>query len=124
MTRGLRRLLVVSIAISVITDIAAAQQRPLVTEDVDIIKPGVIRIETGFEFLQNTVLNANTFFNNRNGTPRSQTHKNQFGGTFGGPIRKDRPADSCWHRKSVQLFPAKRCASAAEPRSGASRPRR
>jgi len=32
---------------------AAAQQRPLLTEDVDIIKPGVIRIESGFEFLQN-----------------------------------------------------------------------
>ncbi len=30
----------------------AAQQRPLLTEDVDIIKPGVIRIEAGFEFLQ------------------------------------------------------------------------
>lgn len=32
---------------------AVAQQRPLLTEDVDIIKPGVIRIETGVEFLQN-----------------------------------------------------------------------
>ncbi|HXG92014.1 MAG TPA: hypothetical protein VNN73_06535 [Blastocatellia bacterium] len=32
---------------------ASAQQRPLVTEDVDIIKPGVVRIESGFEFLQN-----------------------------------------------------------------------
>jgi hypothetical protein len=32
---------------------AAAQQRPLLTEDVDIVKPGIIRIETGFEFLQN-----------------------------------------------------------------------
>ena len=32
---------------------AKAQQRPLLTEDVDIIKPGVIRIETGVEFLQN-----------------------------------------------------------------------
>src|ERR1044071_8337067 len=32
---------------------ASAQQRPLITEDVDIIKPGVIRIESGFEFLQN-----------------------------------------------------------------------
>lgn len=32
--------------------VASAQQRPLVTEDVDIIKPGVIRIESGFEFLQ------------------------------------------------------------------------
>jgi hypothetical protein len=31
---------------------ARAQQRPLITEDVDIIKPGVIRIESGFEFLQ------------------------------------------------------------------------
>jgi hypothetical protein len=35
------------------TVVAAAQQRPLITEDVDIIKPGVIRIESGFEFLQN-----------------------------------------------------------------------
>lgn len=33
--------------------VAPAQQRPLITEDVEIIKPGVIRIETGFEFLQN-----------------------------------------------------------------------
>jgi hypothetical protein len=32
--------------------IASAQQRPLVTEDVDIVKPGIVRIETGFEFLQ------------------------------------------------------------------------
>jgi hypothetical protein len=31
---------------------ASAQQRPLLTEDVDIIKPGVIRVESGFEFLQ------------------------------------------------------------------------
>jgi len=36
---------------------ASAQQRPLVTEDVEIIKPGVIRIETGFEFLQNQRFN-------------------------------------------------------------------
>jgi hypothetical protein len=32
--------------------VANAQQRPLLTEDVDIIKPGVVRIESGFEFLQ------------------------------------------------------------------------
>lgn len=31
---------------------AAAQQRPLLTEDVDIIPPGSVRIETGLEFLQ------------------------------------------------------------------------
>src|SRR5262245_25724785 len=32
--------------------LANAQQRPLLTEDVDIVKPGVIRIEAGFDFLQ------------------------------------------------------------------------
>jgi hypothetical protein len=53
MTRTFGRLLVVSVAILVLAAVASAQQRPLVTEDVDIIKPGVIRIETGFEFLQN-----------------------------------------------------------------------
>lgn len=31
---------------------AEGQQRPLLTEDVDIVKPGIIRIETGFEFIQ------------------------------------------------------------------------
>jgi hypothetical protein len=31
---------------------AQAQQRPLVTEDVDVIKPGIIRVETSFDFLQ------------------------------------------------------------------------
>lgn len=31
---------------------AGAQQRPLLTEDVDIVRPGVVRIEAGFEFLQ------------------------------------------------------------------------
>jgi hypothetical protein len=39
--------------ISVLAKGVAAQQRPLLTEDVEIIKPGVIRIESGFEFLQN-----------------------------------------------------------------------
>ncbi len=31
---------------------ALAQQKPLLTEDVDIVRPGVVRIEAGFEFLQ------------------------------------------------------------------------
>jgi hypothetical protein len=34
------------------TSIAGAQQRPLLTEDVDIIPPGTIRIEGGVDFLQ------------------------------------------------------------------------
>lgn len=32
---------------------AGAQQRPLITEDVDIIPPGSLRIEAGIDFLQN-----------------------------------------------------------------------
>src|SRR5918999_4896936 len=32
--------------------IASAQQRPLITEDVDIITPGSIRIEAGIDFMQ------------------------------------------------------------------------
>src|SRR5829696_7582894 len=32
---------------------AGAQQRPLITEDVDIIPPGTLRIEAGIDFYQN-----------------------------------------------------------------------
>ncbi|HYY58420.1 MAG TPA: hypothetical protein VE842_13890 [Pyrinomonadaceae bacterium] len=32
---------------------ASAQQRPLLTEDVDIIPPGTVRIEAGIDFMQN-----------------------------------------------------------------------
>src|SRR5215468_1168590 len=32
--------------------LAHAQQRPLLTEDVDIIPPGTIRIEAGIDFMQ------------------------------------------------------------------------
>lgn len=48
-----RFVLVVSITIGALASVAFGQQRPLLTEDVDIVKPGVIRIESGFEFLQN-----------------------------------------------------------------------
>jgi hypothetical protein len=48
----LRKALQTTCLIAAMTVAAVAQQRPLVTEDVDIIKPGVIRIETGFEYLQ------------------------------------------------------------------------
>jgi hypothetical protein len=52
MTRTFFRFLIVSTFGLALTAMASAQQRPLLTEDVDIIKPGVIRIESGFEFLQ------------------------------------------------------------------------
>lgn len=42
-----------------------------------------------YEYLRNTVFDANNFFNNASGVPRSQLVQNQFGGTIGGPIVKD-----------------------------------
>ncbi len=43
-----------------------------------------------FEFLRNDDLNANDFFFNRNGSARPVLKQNQFGGTVGGPIIKDK----------------------------------
>ncbi len=43
-----------------------------------------------FEFLRNGDLNANDFFNNALGAPRDTLKRNQFGGTIGGPVRKDK----------------------------------
>src|SRR5688500_1230162 len=40
------------IAVLFFSSVAAAQQRPLLTEDVDIISPGTIRIEAGGVFMQ------------------------------------------------------------------------
>ena len=45
---------------------------------------------TLFEYLRNAAFNANTFLNNETGTPRGELTQNQFGGTFGGPIKKDK----------------------------------
>jgi hypothetical protein len=39
-----------------------------------------------YEYFRNTVLNAQGYFN----TVKPQFNQNQFGGTFGGPIKKDR----------------------------------
>jgi len=41
---------------------------------------------SAFEFLRNDALNANTFFNDEAGLPRDVLKRNQYGGTFGGPI--------------------------------------
>ncbi|MDX2182031.1 MAG: TonB-dependent receptor [Bryobacteraceae bacterium] len=45
---------------------------------------------SAYEFFRNNVLDANTFFNNRAGVARPAFRRNEFGATFGGPIRKDR----------------------------------
>jgi hypothetical protein len=43
-----------------------------------------------YEFFRNKVLDANQWINNLTGFPRSGFSQNQFGGTFGGPIKKDK----------------------------------
>jgi len=43
-----------------------------------------------FEYIRNDAFDANTFFNNQNGAPKAPLRKNQFGGAFGGPIKKDK----------------------------------
>jgi hypothetical protein len=43
-----------------------------------------------FEFVRNDDFDANSFFSNRAGLPRSPFHQNQFGGTLGGPILHQR----------------------------------
>ena len=43
-----------------------------------------------YEFFRNKVLNSNAYCFSPDGCPKPQFNQNQFGGTFGGPIVKDR----------------------------------
>jgi len=43
-----------------------------------------------YEFLRNSRMDANDFFANRNGVPLASFKRNQFGGTFGGPVLPNR----------------------------------
>jgi hypothetical protein len=45
---------------------------------------------TAFEFFRNTDLDANTFFQNQIGAPTPVFRQNQYGGTVGGPVKKDK----------------------------------
>jgi hypothetical protein len=45
---------------------------------------------SAYDFLRNSALDANNFFSNLNGDPREALHRNQYGGTLGGPIKKDK----------------------------------
>ncbi len=45
---------------------------------------------SAFEFHRNDALDANNFFNNRAGRPKPDFKQNQFGGTLGGPVFKQK----------------------------------
>jgi len=57
----------------------------------EVIKSGTNEWHgSAFEFLRNDAFNANAYFNKINGLPRDVLKRNQYGGTFGGPIMKDK----------------------------------
>ncbi|MBI1354816.1 MAG: hypothetical protein GC160_10745 [Acidobacteria bacterium] len=55
------------------------------------IKSGTNQLHgTAFEFIRNDKLDATNFFANRSGSAKPTLRQNQFGGTFGGPIIKNK----------------------------------
>ena len=56
-----------------------------------VTKSGTNQIHgDAYEFIRNTVLDAGNYFDNASGLPVADFKQNQFGGTLGGPIKKDR----------------------------------
>lgn len=45
---------------------------------------------SAYDYLRNTVLDANDFFDNQNGLARPNLTQNQYGANLGGPIKKDK----------------------------------
>ena len=45
---------------------------------------------SAYDFIRNTLTDANNWFNNLNGIPLPPVHRNNFGGTIGGPILKNK----------------------------------
>ncbi len=43
-----------------------------------------------YDFVRNTITDANSWFNDASGIPIPPVHRHEFGGTFGGPIIKDK----------------------------------
>ncbi len=52
MPKHIARLFFVSLFALLSSPLTLAQQRPLITEDVEVVKPGSVRIEFGFDFTQ------------------------------------------------------------------------
>jgi hypothetical protein len=45
---------------------------------------------SAYEFFRNSALDAASFIDNANGNPKAPLHRNQYGGSAGGPIQKDK----------------------------------
>jgi Carboxypeptidase regulatory-like domain len=45
---------------------------------------------SAYDFIRNTLTDANNWFNNQSGIPLPPVHRNNFGGTIGGPIFKNK----------------------------------
>ncbi|MDR3409399.1 MAG: carboxypeptidase-like regulatory domain-containing protein, partial [Formivibrio sp.] len=76
---------------------------------------------TLFEFVRNDAFDANNYFSNRKGLPRTPFHQNQFGGVIGGPILRDRVfffGDYQGHRQSIQSASSISSVPTAAMRSG------
>jgi hypothetical protein len=58
---------------------------------------------SAFEFFRNNVLNANDWANNFNGAFRAAVRWNNFGGTLGGPILKNKLSFSLTIRASATI---------------------
>jgi hypothetical protein len=60
--------------------------------NVDVVTKGGTNAYHGaaWEYFRNDAMNANTFFLNSVGAPRAELKQNQFGGDFGGPIKRDK----------------------------------
>ena len=89
-------------AANILPDLDAIQEFSVDTTGMpaQYSQPGVINVitksgsndfhGTAYDFFRNSDLNANSWFNNLAGVRRGKDNFNQFGGTIGGPIKKDK----------------------------------
>ena len=77
---------------SVQTSVASAEYGRGTGGEVDVVtKSGSNEFHGSlFEYLRNSDLDAADFFTNRNRAPKNPLHRNQYGATFGGPIKHDK----------------------------------
>lgn len=77
---------------SVITGLPPAEYGRTMGGQVNIVtRSGSSRFHgSGYEFFRNDALNANDTLDSRAGLPRGEVRHNQFGGTIGGPIWKQK----------------------------------